>query len=212
MTYACLLDQDHSRLIMVTAINRWKNRRTKKTGKPLSEGAGWGQHSSSSHIFSPNPSFYQKICWCFLFLFMYLSTWFEEPFSPLYFHTLFFPLSRQVPDQSGCRDLVWWSPSEQLQDIAKLGLGPVSRLQGQLPLVYFSNNPRNTEQTKITAPNKWINFNIRLVLCERIVNSGFKMLRDRPISSVTSMKLQFFKKKSFSHKLTLLKHYLLYII
>ena len=47
-----------------------------------------------------------------------LGVW--EPFSPLYFHSYIFSLP--APDQSGCRDLVWWSPSDQLQDTEKWGL------------------------------------------------------------------------------------------
>lgn len=155
-----------------------ENRMTKKTGKPLSEGAGWGQHSFSSHIFSPNPSSYQKVIFFFS---LYASPLglrnHSHPCIFIHFYPVFFFFfSHQVPDRSGCRDLVWLSPSEQLQDIAKWGLGPFSRLQGQLPLVYFSNNPQNTEQTKIMAPNKRITFNIRLVLCEKFVYSSFKML------------------------------------
>lgn len=72
----------------------------------------------------------------------------------VHFYQSFFLFSHQVPDRSGCRDLVWLSPLEQLQDRGKWGLGPFSRLQGHIPLVCFSNNPQNTEQTKSTVQER----------------------------------------------------------
>lgn len=56
--------------------------------------------------------------------------------------------SHRVQDQSVHRDLAWWSPSEQLQDTHT---HTTHRLQGQLAPLHFSNNPLNTDQTKITA-------------------------------------------------------------